>query len=624
MADLFLKMFNMSVSAMWIVFAIILLRVFLKKSPKWVNAALWGLVGLRLILPVSFKSILSLIPSINTIPTEIVDTSTPYIESGFTAINQAVNPIISKFLAPDMMELISPIEFLLSAATLIWIIGVGLMFLYTFASYLNIYLKVREGVRDKDNIILCDRVDTPFVMGIIRPKIYIPSNLGESDKEYIIAHEKSHIKRRDYLWKPLAFLLLSFYWFNPVFWVAYVLLCRDIEYACDEKVIKECGEEKKAYYSETLLNCSIPRKAISACPVAFGEVGIKGRIKNILSYKKPSVLIVAVSLVLSTALAVCFLTDPLDNGGGAEFVTKKAGAVNLKDEIVTSAVTETKDGGAVSDTKGGKETVSVVTSAVTLNNNVETPDKIFNNYDYMGNLNFETFKRIKDDYRGNQEIKLDEIILSYCTTLKDGSVAVYMSQTGVYNLDVMVEDYIAGEYLYSYSSGMGMLIYKDNQFNSIKYAYENGIISKEVLDELFKKFPKLNSINKYLTTEDYLGNLDIEIAKEIKEAYFAELYHFGKAEYTDIKDCKDIIIENCGTLSDGTVLIKFNLKKPIANPISMVDEIGKYKYGYKLGYDVRIIVQGKNYNTVKYAYQKNQISSAVVDEFFSKLTEINR
>lgn len=159
---------------------------------------------------------------------------------------------------------------------------------------------------------MCDRIDTPFILGVFRPRIYLPSNMSEQDVTYVLAHEQAHIKRHDHWWKPLGFALLTIYWFHPILWIAYVLLCRDIELACDEKVIKEMGIDIKKPYSDALINCSIPRRAITACPLAFGEVGVKERVKTVLNYKKPAFWIVLIAVIACVIVAVCFLTNPKD------------------------------------------------------------------------------------------------------------------------------------------------------------------------------------------------------------------------------------------------------------------------------------------------------------------------
>ncbi len=313
METLFLHLVNMSITAGWIALAVIILRLFLKKAPKWITVLLWGLVGLRLILPVSIESVLSLIPSAETIPPEIVYSDAPQIHSGIDTFNQAVNPVISDSLAPEVGASVNPVQVLLFIATVVWILGMVGMMIYTLISYLRLRSKVKVSMSIEKNTYICDDINTPFILGIIKPKIYLPSNLTNAEQEYVLRHEKAHIKRKDHLIKPLGFLLLSVYWFNPLLWVAYILLCRDIELACDEKVIRDMDVTNRKEYSTALLNCSVPRRMISACPLAFGEVSVKQRIKSVLNYKKPAFWISIVAIVLCIALSVGFLTNPIDN-----------------------------------------------------------------------------------------------------------------------------------------------------------------------------------------------------------------------------------------------------------------------------------------------------------------------
>ncbi|MBR5232843.1 MAG: hypothetical protein IKW03_01405 [Clostridia bacterium] len=310
MTDLFISLFNMSITASWLVLAVIALRFLLKKAPKWINAVLWAFVGFRLICPFSFESIFSLIPSTDTVPHDIIYSQSPTIHSGIPSLNSTVNPIISETFAPDVTNSVNPLQVVLFVTVIVWLIGIFAMLVYSAVSFIRLSRKVREGVVLKDNIWLCDRIDTPFILGLFRPRIFLPSGMAESDMEYVIAHEKAHLRRRDHWWKPLGFMLCTVYWFNPVMWLAYILLCRDIELACDEKVIKEMGTEARKPYSEALINCSVSRRTISACPLAFGETGVKDRIKSVLSYKKPTLWIIIVAVISCIVVAVCFLTNP--------------------------------------------------------------------------------------------------------------------------------------------------------------------------------------------------------------------------------------------------------------------------------------------------------------------------
>ena len=310
MEAIFIKLLNMSITAGLLALAVIVIRLLLKKAPKAITIVMWALVGIRLICPFSFESVLSLIPSAETIPENIIYSVAPEIQSGIPALNSTINPIISESLAPAARDSVNPMRLITFIAFVIWIVGMIAMILYAIISYIRIYRKVREAAPFKNNIWLCDHIPTSFILGIIRPRIYLPSDIDEKDMEYVIAHEKAHLKRRDHLWKPLAFLLLTVYWFNPVLWIAYILFCRDIEFACDEKVIKEMGSEIKKPYSDALINCSAHRKMITACPLAFGEVGVKGRIKSVLNYKKPAFWVIILAVAICIPIAVGFLTNP--------------------------------------------------------------------------------------------------------------------------------------------------------------------------------------------------------------------------------------------------------------------------------------------------------------------------
>lgn len=310
MATLFLQLLNMSITASWIVLAVALFRLIFKKAPKFLNCIMWAFVGIRLVCPFTLESVLSLIPSAEPIPKDILVADTPAINSGLPFLNQAVNPILGESLAATPYYSMNPMQGVTFIASVIWSAGIIIMLLYTVISYLHIHRKVREAIPFQENIWLCDRISTPFIFGVFRPRIYLPSHLNKQDTKYVIAHEQAHLKRHDHLWKPLAFLLLVVYWFNPILWITYILLCRDIELACDEKVVKDMGAEIKKPYSAALINCSVPRRMIAACPLAFGEVGVKSRIKSVLNYKKPAIWIVVVSIAACLVTAACFLTNP--------------------------------------------------------------------------------------------------------------------------------------------------------------------------------------------------------------------------------------------------------------------------------------------------------------------------
>lgn len=310
MEALFLKLVNMSITASYLVLATVGVRLIFRKTPKWVLCLLWGLVALRLVCPVTLESALSLIPSAEPLPQEIIYTAAPRIQSGVEAVDQAVNPALEQSLTPAPGASANPTQIWSFVLSWLWAVGVAGMVLYALFSYLLLRRRMATAFLVEPGIKCSERVNSPFVLGVLRPMIYLPAHMEPGDRDYVIAHEKAHIRRRDHWWKPLGFLLLSVYWFNPVLWLAYILLCRDIEAACDERVIRDLSREERQAYSRALLHCSIRRKSIAACPLAFGEVGVKERIKQVMSYKKPGFWVVLLALIVCGAVAVTFLTDP--------------------------------------------------------------------------------------------------------------------------------------------------------------------------------------------------------------------------------------------------------------------------------------------------------------------------
>jgi len=331
MAAVFLKLLNLSISASWLVLAVLVLRLVSKRSPKWVNVLLWGIVALRLVLPFSIESALSLIPSAETVsPAAVQFDPAPTITSGVSVIDNAVNPSLSEHFAAVPTASVNPLYVWAYLAGWVWLIGLGAMLLYALVSYLRLRRRVSVSLPIQDHIYLCDAISSPFILGVVKPRIYLPSGLDEVQRQNVLSHERAHLARRDHWWKPLGFVLLTVYWFNPVLWLAYTLLCRDIELACDERVIRTMDESAVKTYSTVLLACSMPRKAVITCPLAFGEVGVKERVKNALHYKKPAFWVVAASVAVCVVVAVCFLTNPPTD-------TDAAGLVGFRREQVTYA-----------------------------------------------------------------------------------------------------------------------------------------------------------------------------------------------------------------------------------------------------------------------------------------------
>ncbi len=310
MMALFLRLFNMSVTASWLILVILVMRPFLSKAPKWIRGILWGLVGIRLSLPVSFESAWSLIPSKELIVPNPVEGAAPTFASGIEAVDVSVNTYLQQRVSVEMIAAARN-EFPLENVFLgIWVLGIAGLMMYSIFSYSRLQHLVAEAVRYQDNIFQSDKIDSPFVLGFVKPRIYVPYHLEEEALRCVILHERAHIRRKDYLIKPLGFVLVSVYWFNPLIWVAYYYLCQDIELACDEKVIQELGFDKKKMYSQTLLECSAERHFVRACPIAFGEIGVGKRVKNILEMKKTKLGIVIAALLVCVVVAVCFLSNP--------------------------------------------------------------------------------------------------------------------------------------------------------------------------------------------------------------------------------------------------------------------------------------------------------------------------
>ncbi len=310
MSNLFLQLLNMSITAGWLVMAVLAIRLIFRKAPKALLCALWAIVALRLVCPFSIESAISFVPNAEPIPQDILLSPAPQIDSGIAFVDEALNPIITETFAPEVGASVNPLQVITAIAANVWFLGVIAMLLYALISYLLVFHKTRVRLPLERHVYLCDSIDTPFIFGIVRPRIYLPSTLNQADAAHVLAHERAHLKRRDHWWKPLGFLFLAIYWFNPMIWLAYILLCRDIELACDEHVLSRTDKAQTAAYSEALLHCSCKKRFISACPLAFGEQGVKARIKYALSYKKPAFWIVTVSLLASLLVTCCFLTNP--------------------------------------------------------------------------------------------------------------------------------------------------------------------------------------------------------------------------------------------------------------------------------------------------------------------------
>lgn len=310
MDDVFLKLVNLSISASWLILAVLVLRVVLKKAPKWVMPLLWGVVALRLVCLFSIESALSLIPSAETIPSEIVtETREPVL------YEQATLDIVTNPTLPSAAEVPvgvsrqqAQVDF--NIYSVLWLAGMAALLVHALVSAGKLKKKLATAILLRDNIYESEFVDSPFVFGVVKPNIYLPMHMDEGTAAYVIAHERAHLARRDHWWKVLGYLVLALHWFNPLVWVAYILFCRDIELACDEKVVKGLDGAARADYSQALLSCAAPGRAVAACPLAFGEGNIKTHVKSALHYKKPAFWVAAAAVLAVVIVAVCFLTNP--------------------------------------------------------------------------------------------------------------------------------------------------------------------------------------------------------------------------------------------------------------------------------------------------------------------------
>lgn len=458
MAAIFLKILNMSISASWIIMAIIVLRLILKKAPRFIHCIMWGLVGIRLVFPFSIESILSLVPSAETIPPTVIEGPSFDVNTGINFVDENVN----NYLGDRYFEGVTVPENngynIMSIISIVWLVGIALMFIYTLVSYFNVHFSVKEAMHLGENIWLCDRINTPFILGVFRPRIFLPSAMEKEDVDYVIAHEKAHLKRKDHLWKPVGFVLLAVYWFNPLLWVAYILLCRDIEYACDEKVIKEMGNHQKKAYSNALINCSVPRKMLAACPLAFGEVGVKSRIKSVLSFKKPTVWIIIASILVVSTAAVCLLTNPK--------ASEPAGASS---DVTSSQVAETES--EPTNSEIGKEESQISSSSSSKPQNSSKPN---NSKDTTASQNITAISHSGTIKKGG--------VYTVGNKFDNETIITYKAGQKMPSKCSDADTYTFGDYVYSY-------------YNN-HYDYGCNGWKVEVLDKTKKEYgPILTSIN---------------------------------------------------------------------------------------------------------------------------------
>lgn len=374
MDDVFLKLVNLSISASWLILAVLVLRVVLKKAPKWVMPLLWSVVALRLVCLFSIESALSLIPSAETIPSEIVtETREPVL------YEQATLDIVTNPTLPSAAEVPvgvsrqqAQVDF--NIYSILWLAGMAALLVHALVSAGKLKRKLATAILLRDNIYESEFVDSPFVFGVVKPNIYLPMHMDEGTAAYVIAHEHAHLARRDHWWKVLGYLVLALHWFNPLVWVAYILFCRDIELACDEKVVKGLDGAARADYSQALLSCAAPKRAVAACPLAFGEGNIKMRVKSALHYKKPAFWVAAAAVLAVVIMAVCFLTNPRSERGSLVWAQKLNAADVASIELYVPAEGEARQYKKL-DTEEMAQAVELINSS--RGTYIEKPDTVY-------------------------------------------------------------------------------------------------------------------------------------------------------------------------------------------------------------------------------------------------------
>lgn len=516
MSALFLKIVNLSITASWLILVIILIRPIMKKVPKWIQCALWVLVAVRLVCPFSIESMFSLIPSSEPIPQSIEMERLPA---------QITNPVVGKNLTTVVSASVNPMQILITGLSYLWVLGIIVMLGYAIFSYFRLKRVTRVFVEMGDNIRACDEVKSPFILGVLRPIIYLPSSYEGETLDYVLLHEKAHLRRHDNLWKPLGYVILAIYWFNPLCWAAYILLCRDIEMACDEKVVCELDKEGKAAYSQALLNCSFPQKRIVVSPLGFGEVGVKQRVKSILNYKKPTFAIILFGIVMVIIVAVLFLTNPnsekdIKQTSETDSLVEGTEAENMIEENVAHAI-EFKP----------SDIQSLSEAAVVLENG-----------DIYKIDNQDILKKLEAMFLGAKEIKGVGCPISIPLYLyrEDGSAGlIYPAMDGCNNF------YADGSY-YAFETEDGMSFW-----NMIELKVHNGQIQKEevtnvskedLYDEMVRVINTVGLDNAYSwsNTVDFDQDAIIELAADDSGRY--QIYGIVSRKYG-----------NCGMLLNDRI-----------------------------------------------------------------------
>lgn len=501
MDGFFLKIANMSISASWLILMVLVLRLLLKKAPKWINVLLWGLVGIRLICPFTFESNMSLVPSAETIPQEILQYEGTKLQEP-TYLEIVTNPVLSDGIIVELAQTTDRMQIRIVDITFLWIIGMAVLLLYSTVSYLRLRRRVATAVRFRENIYQSENVISPFVLGILNPRIYLPYKVNMQEMEHVIAHEQAHICRKDHWWKPLGFLLLTIHWFNPLMWLAYVLLCRDIELACDEKVIKVLDNEQRADYSQALVSCSVNRRMIAACPLAFGEVSVKDRVKSVMNYKRPAFWVVLVSVIACAVVAVCFLTNPREEEKEQQGNEERVEGESLMDDLEQYRTDYIGDAPKVSAIAQGLSypedyrysSMELQTAAepyeliIYLDGKAEVQEEEFDNcastaFELIGNMGVITFKGVQNGETiasfAKENEEGDEVLEAYAALLAGDQTLVNNEVAQWWIPDFRKTGSIEHEYTYMDLDGDGVVellvqMVNDPVGYNGAFHYENG------------------------------------------------------------------------------------------------------------------------------------------------------
>ena len=647
MTAIFIKILNMSISASWIVLAVLILRLLLKKAPKWITVVLWGLVALKLVLPFSIESAFSLIPSAEAVDPEIIVNYTPETEVKLPIDNETASPVINETGAPTINETVPPmsvetvppvvtvpsspsvtvppvvvvppvsnvtvptvvnetnppvfdvtappvvneteppiisdiqepkpakntLQTVMTVIAIVWVVGIAAMVIYTSASYYLLRKKIDTAFRLRDNVYQSENIESPFVLGIIKPKIYLPFNIKEQAAEYVIAHENAHIKRLDYIWKPIGFILLTVYWFNPVMWIAYVFLCRDIELACDEKVIAGFDSEQRADYSEALLSCSVNRKVIAACPIAFGEVGVKDRIKSVLNYKKPALWIIILAVVAIIATALCFLTDPISEK-------------------------ESEEGTEETEESTKQDPLEILEE---LEYKLEKPSEELKNKFAEEYIAYKGY-----DSKNPPTVAIECWLGSYGDI---GFLLVYDSQMKFPTGGTRTERVADSKFDYPY--GQSILVWADNQFLSLDEAWRKVIITTRMITKIEEVYKQKQYIEvyDYSTLDPSVTEYRLEMpTRAVRERFAGEYSAYMKTIYPDSNISGYI---KCWLGSFGNIGFVWAFEGVSYAQMLTTEVVADSKFEYSDSHTIKVWVDGKFLSITK-AYEQNLITKEMV------------